>query len=176
MCFFSSSQSRPTSPSLTNTVDEPKSNRDFTASLDFRTHAEPWIAPLAIKALSNQKWMQLCRQKGISILSTCRHFMTEICVCCWPLAWWKACLCDSPDMRSLLKKQKQKKNMVISTFSLEGDQGYVQAMTTLAAELKWHPNALKSQTQETVTAANPVGRFYPSYGFCWSCDFPSCLI
>lgn len=43
MNFFCSS--RPTSTSLSNTVDKPKSNRDFTASLDFLTHAEPWIAP-----------------------------------------------------------------------------------------------------------------------------------
>lgn len=43
MNFFSPSWL--TSTSLTNTVDKPKSNRDFTASLDFLTHAAPWIAP-----------------------------------------------------------------------------------------------------------------------------------
>lgn len=45
---------------------------------------------MAIKAPSNKKWMQLCRQKGISIFLTCRHFTTQICLCCWPVARWEA--------------------------------------------------------------------------------------
>lgn len=48
---------------------------------------------MAIKAPSNKKWIQLCQQKGGPILLACRHFATQMCLCCCPVAWWKTRLC-----------------------------------------------------------------------------------